>query len=241
MNTQTRSQAAGARHYTYQSVPASVAAYCERVGEAMSAKRGDVLTRQGERALRCYYVRSGYGKVVSISPAGHQILVGFVGPLDVIGQAAARTWTDSYLVTTIAAQRMELVTWTRESALELVTRFPEVQARLNALLKRNLKVMRTRLHTVSEGRVPRRLAAVLLELADRHGTADELGVAIGPRVTREDLAALTGASLFTVSRILAEWEEGGVLRTRRGRVRLTNVARLRILAQEKSSTRTHHC
>jgi len=220
----------GARHFTFKSVPADIAAHCMRLGRPLSAKRGDVLARQGDRAQRCYLIRSGYAKVASTSPAGHQVLVGFLGPLDLVGPAAAGPSTESYLATTVASQPMELVSWNRESALELSERFPAVHERLDALLARNLQTMLNRLHTVSEGRVPQRLASALLELAARHGDPDECGIAIRPLVTREDLAALTGITVYTASRVLADWEANGLLASRRGRVRVTNLARLRALA-----------
>ena len=221
----------GARHLTFKSVPADIAAYCMRLGQPMSARRGDVLARQGDRARRCYLVRSGYAKVASTSPAGHQVLVGFLGPLDLIGPAAAGPSTESYMATTVAIQPMELVSWSRESALELADRFPAVHARLDALIARHLQTMLNRLHTVSEGRVTQRLASALLELAARHGDPDECGsIAIRPLVTREDLAALTGITVYTASRVLADWEANGLLASRRGRVRVTNLARLRALA-----------
>jgi CRP-like cAMP-binding protein len=226
-----RGQAVGARSHTFERVPADVAAYCVRLGEAAAAKRGDVLSRQGDSARRCYYVRSGYARVTSNSPAGHQILVGYIGPHDIVGQAAATRATNSYLATTVAVQRMELICWTREAALALGEQFPEIHARLDALFARNMKIVLARLHTVSEGRLPGRLATALLELAARHGTPDGQGVAIGPLVTRDDLAALTGASMYTVSRVLADWEHRGLLTSRRGRVRLVDLARLRALAR----------
>jgi CRP/FNR family transcriptional regulator, nitrogen oxide reductase regulator len=107
---------------------------------------------------------------------------------------------------------------------------PDIHARLDASLARNVQILLARLHTVGEGPVPRQLASALLELGDRHGEATESGVTIAPLVTREDLANLTGSSLYTASRVLSEWEAEGLIVSRRGRLRLLNVARLRSLA-----------
>jgi CRP-like cAMP-binding protein len=216
---------------TFESVPAHIAACCVRMGRPLSVSRGTVLTRQGEGATRCYYVRAGYARVLSTSPAGNQVLVGFMGPRDVVGQAAAMKVGRRYAATTIATGPMDLIGWDRGVALQLSELFPEVHARLDALLARNVGMLMKRLHTVSGGTVPRRLADALLELAARHGTPDVTGIAIAPRVTREDLAALTGATMYTVSRVLASWQHQGVLMTRRGRLRVTNPARLRLLAR----------
>jgi CRP-like cAMP-binding protein len=226
-----------ARVLTFNGVPGDVAEYCRRLGRPIVATRGSILAQQGEPARQCFLVRSGYAKVLSTSESGHQVLVGFLGPRDVIGQAAATTWGRTYLATTVATERMELICWTRESALAIAERFPDIQRRLDALLERNLKAVFSRLHTLDEGLVPQRLAGALLELATRHGSADELDVRIKPLVTREDLAALVGTSVYTASRILAEWEKRGLLASRRGRIRLTSLPGLRAIARSSSPRR----
>ena len=48
---------------------------------------------------------------------------------------------------------------------------------------------------------------------------DGPGIAIGPPVTRADLAALTGTSIYFASRILASWEGQRILSSRRGHIR----------------------
>jgi CRP-like cAMP-binding protein len=219
------------RIVTFSSLPAQVAAYCLRVGRLVKATRGVVLARQGDEAAVCYYVRSGYARVISSAPDGHDVLVGFMGPRDVIGQSAAARTADRYLATTTASEAMELVAWPRATALELAERFPAVHARLDALLVRNTEILLNRLHIVGgQARVPQRLARIVLELAIRHGTRDHDGIAIGPRVTREDLAALTGTSLYTVSRILAAWQRQGLIASRRGRLHVIRASRFRELA-----------
>ena len=223
-------QSVAARRHTFDGVSAEIAEYCLRLGRPLAAKRGDILARQGGPAHRCFYVRSGYGKVTSGSLDDHQILLGFVGPRDLVGQSAVTPDLETYLATTVVVQPMELVSWTRDVALEISMQCPDIHARLDASLARNVQILLARLRTVGEGPVPRRLASALLELGDRHGEATESGVTIAPLVTREDLANLTGSSLYTASRVLSEWEAEGLIVSRRGRLRLLNVARLRSLA-----------
>jgi CRP-like cAMP-binding protein len=236
------SQSVAPRKHTFDGVSAEVAEYCLRLGRPLTARRGDILVRQGDTADRCFYVRSGYGKVTSNSLDGHQILLCFVGPRDLVGQSAVTPDVETYLATTVVVQPMELVFWTRDVALEISRQCPDIHARLDASLARNVQILLARLHTVGDGPVPRRLASALLELGNRHGEVAGPGVTIGPLVTREDLAKLTGSSLYTASRVLSEWETDGLIVSRRGRLRLLNVARLRSLARGPvSPDAARHC
>ncbi len=83
--------------------------------------------------------------------------------------------------------------------------------------------MRHRSHTLSEGPLPARLAAVILELAVMHGHEAGLGgiVEVEPPVTFEDLAGLTGTTVESVSRLITVWHEAGAVFRGTGRRRLS--------------------
>jgi CRP-like cAMP-binding protein len=51
------------------------------------------------------------------------------------------------------------------------------------------------------------VARCLLRLARQTGQKIEGGVLIGLPLSREDLAKMTGTTLYTVSRILSGWEQ----------------------------------
>ena len=204
---------------TFHGIDKDVVTYCLEQAAIATAKRGELLIQQGEKARLVYVIRSGYAKMVSMSPDGHEVMVGIVGPRDVLGQAAVMDEERGYLVTATALTGMDMAILPRAKALELARQFPEIHARLDAQLAQNVQILLGRVHTVSEGRVAQRLARVLLELA------------ILPPLTRQDLAALTGTTLYSASRMLADWEHKGLLTTSRGSVRIRDVAGLTTIAE----------
>lgn len=69
--------------------------------------------------------------------------------------------------------------------------------------------------------VEQRIARALLRLASEHGDwAEDDGVTVA--VSRQELADLTGSTLFTASRTLSEWQRRGYVRSSRGRVEITD-------------------
>ena len=137
------------------------------------------------------------------------------------------------MVTSTALCPMTAAVWSRDKALAIAQQFPEVHKRIDAQLMRNLDAVLGRLHTVSEGRVSQRLARALLELGERHGQPDALGVLIVPPMTRQDIAAIVGTTLFTTSRLLSDWEDRGLIESSRARVHLRSLEGLRLLATEQ--------
>jgi CRP-like cAMP-binding protein len=81
-------------------------------------------------------------------------------------------------------------------------------------------------------RVEQRLARALLRLARQAGQRSEQGVLIGFPLSRENLADMTGTTLYTVSRILSSWEHQGLVEAGRERVLIRRPHALVAIAED---------
>lgn len=77
-----------------------------------------------------------------------------------------------------------------------------------------------------------RIARALVRLAHQAGQARAGEVRIDLPVLQQDLAAMTGASVHTVSRVLGVWEDQGSIETRRGVIFLCALHRLISIAED---------
>jgi CRP/FNR family transcriptional regulator, cyclic AMP receptor protein len=78
---------------------------------------------------------------------------------------------------------------------------------------------------------PQRLAALLLDLADRHGTATSGGTHIEMPLSQEELASLAGTSRSTLARALANWRGRGFIRTGYRQITIISTENLRRIAR----------
>jgi CRP-like cAMP-binding protein len=83
-------------------------------------------------------------------------------------------------------------------------------------------------------RVPTRLARALLRVAEHGGIVEAEGVRIAHPLTRQELAELTGTTLFTVSRLMSRWESEGLLKTGRGAVTILDAEGLRLAGESEA-------
>jgi CRP-like cAMP-binding protein len=81
-------------------------------------------------------------------------------------------------------------------------------------------------------RVERRIARAILRLLDQSGRRVDAGVEIGFPLSRQDLAQMTGTTLFTVSRTLHRWEAAGLIAAARRRVVIREPHRLVRIAED---------
>ena len=78
--------------------------------------------------------------------------------------------------------------------------------------------------------VERRIARSLLRLAKQAGRPVASGMEIGFPLSRQDIAELTGSTLYTVSRTLREWERRRWVESGRQRVVVCDRGRLNQIA-----------
>ena len=88
----------------------------------------------------------------------------------------------------------------------------------------------TRVRELSTERVGQRLAHTLLRLVRQCGQQTPEGMLITHPLTRQELAELTGTTLYTVSRTLSQWEADGVLRSAKRRLLVRSPGQLEALA-----------
>jgi CRP-like cAMP-binding protein len=93
-----------------------------------------------------------------------------------------------------------------------------------------IQEMQERYRELATEKVERRIARALLRLVAQMGVKMEKGIEL--TFTRQDLAEMSGTTLYTVSRVLSEWERQGVVEAGRERVLIRNPHGLVSIAEE---------
>jgi CRP-like cAMP-binding protein len=110
----------------------------------------------------------------------------------------------------------------------------ENQIALNALrfVSGRLYDLQRRHRQLMTERVERRVARTLLRLVHDAGRRVDSGVEIDFRLSRQDIAEMTGTTLYTVSRLLSAWEGRGLGRSGRQHIVLTKPHALVAIAED---------
>jgi CRP-like cAMP-binding protein len=172
---------------------------------------------QEDPATTFYILVEGQVRLTEVTPEGHQVLVRFISPGEAIGIIAVLENT----VYPVAAQAVEdclTLTWDSTTLERLMERFPRIAINGLRLVSQRWHELEERYLELATERVERRVAQTLLRLVRQVGRKVEGGILIDLPLTRQDLAEMTGTTLYTVSRILSRWEQGKLVETGRERV-----------------------
>ena len=188
-----------------------------RAAHRRHVERDAFFFHQGDPAVTFYVLIQGEAKLTQVTPEGHQMLVRFVAPGEVFGGIAAVSGA-SYTLSAQAVEDCQALVWDGETLARLMERYPRIAFNMLELVAGYYRRLLDRYQDLITKRVEQRVARALLRLARQTGQKIEGGVLIGLPLSREDLAEMTGTTLYTVSRILSGWEQQGFIKAGRERV-----------------------
>ncbi|MFT4026207.1 MAG: Crp/Fnr family transcriptional regulator [Novosphingobium sp.] len=190
-----------------------------QMGRSHAIASGETLIWQGDEEMVVGNVIEGVLKMTASTSDGREQTLGICYPSDFIGQPFGRSSTHSV----VALSDAKVCTFPRSSFDRFAEEHPDLE---HKLLQRTLTELdRSRQWMVLLGRksASERLAAFLLDMADRLGSRDAQGhIRFELPFGRQDIADLLGLTIETVSRQITRLREDGVIATpgRRGIVLL---------------------
>ncbi len=184
---------------------------------SQTIEAGGFLFYQDDPAERIYLLSEGRLKLAQLSAEGQQVIMRVATPwmlIAAIGMVAGAV----YPVSAEAAETSQVLYWSQAEMLALIERYPVLALNAMRLLAGHVREFQDRYRELATERVERRLARAILRLASQVGRRTEEGVLLDLPLTRQDLAEMTGTTLYTVSRILSQWESQGLVLAGRERV-----------------------
>ena len=187
-------------------------------GALRSVEDGGYYFMQGDPATHAYVLLTGRVKMAQITPSGQQITMRIMIPGDTFGAIALLRPQAGYPATARADADCTAMAWATVELRELVDDEPAISLNVMSLMHGTISELQERQKALVTDRVEQRIARILLKLASQSGKKIDRGILIDIPITRQDIAEMSGTTLFTVSRTLNEWNRDGLLEIGRERV-----------------------
>lgn len=193
-------------------------------------ERKAAVFEQGQPAKEFFLLLHGHLKVVQTGADGREVIVRVVEPGEPYGIAMALGRPD-YPATAIALEESITLAWPSSVWSTLIARVPALAANALKTLGQRVQDAHTQIREISTEEVERRVAHLLLRLARQAEVESGETADVRFPITRQEIAAMTGTTLFTVSRVISGWEQQGLVSGGREHVSVRVPARLREIAE----------
>jgi len=169
---------------------------------------------EGDPATNLYVLTDGRVKMTQVTVDGQQVALRMIAPGMMFGGAAILNSDHGYPASAQALEDSSALAWEAQAFRKLAVKDPALSLNMMDLMRIYVEEMQSRFRELATERVEQRVARTLLRLAAQGGKKTAPSEIELP-FSRQDLAEMTGTTLYTVSRILSEWERQGLIRSGR--------------------------
>ena len=181
---------------------------------------------EGDRVRHVVLLTSGSAKVMRLGQNGTEVILRLAGPGDVV-EITGFPAQCRHCSTAQALSASTALIWEASAFHALADRFPALCRNITKVAAQRLQELEERYREISTETVATRLSHQLVRLFNQLGRRVNGNGTLEINLSREELAQMTGTTLFTVSRVLSEWKERGLLTVGRECVSVHNIHALR--------------
>ena len=200
-------------------------------------RRRQVIFWEGDPVEQAVMLLSGSVKITQLGFGGGEVILRICGPGDVVSgfQPSAHS---NHVFTAQSVQPSAALVWQVATFWTLLEHFPVFRRNAVHAVEQRLQESEQRFREVSTERVCSRLSSKLIRLSNRLGRTSNGTSKIS--LSRVELAQLTGTTLFTISRLLCQWQTLGIVRVGREEVHVRDFDALMQLSRNglESQSRT---
>ena len=209
----------------FKHLPANAISRINSLFHDMDVSSDERIYFEGDDAKYLYLVAMGKVKLVRNTASGRDVLLDVLHGGDYFGSLSTLGGY-RYLETAIAQTDCCILRISAADFDQVLVEHPDVTRKVLEAVSRRLAEAQEIVKQLSTFTVEQRIASALMRLASKLGETRGEGVLIQLPFSRQDLAAMTGSTVETVSRVMSRFTEDGLVKSGRKWVTITDPKRL---------------
>ncbi len=175
---------------------------------------------QGDAAEYLYILTSGQVKLMQSNPNGQQVNLRTLYAWQMFGALGAVRAEATYPASAQALENSTALAIPSKFLHSMLETRPYLSFDLMKLMTSYIQEMQARYRELATERVEQRVANALIRLAGQSGVKSKKEAGIELSFSRQDVAEMTGSTLYTISRLLSDWERQGIIKTGREKIQI---------------------
>lgn len=221
-----------ARIPLFAAIPETELTRLVEIIETRTYAKGEVLFWEGEPAQGLFLIKRGAVQISKTNYQGKQAILHIFGSGEVLAEAVL-FGEAPYPATAEAVVPTTMYFIKTKAIKDMILRHPRIALYIIEVLSARLRTAQDKIKTWSYATADGRTAKLLLDLARRHGREGESGgIEVAVELPQARLAALTGLTRETVSRVLSIWRSDGIIDTKQRRIIIKDLERLKEFGKE---------
>ena len=171
-------------------------------------KKGEAIFTEGENVNGIFCVKDGVCKLTKLSPNGNDQIIKLITKGELLGQRSMIS-DEPVNLTAVALEDMEVCFIPKTEVMGFFNNNNKFSLNVMKTICGDLKEADDHLVSMAQKPVKQRLAETLIYLEDTFGTNTDKSIKI--RLSREELAGMTGTATESCIRLLSEFNKTGLI------------------------------
>ena len=180
-------------------------------GELKSFAKNSVVIHENEKGSALYLIMNGKLKVCRSSQSGKKVIFALLNKYDFFGEMSILD-NSEVSADIIAMEDSDLFIIQHNKFRDLLNNHFEIALALMKELTHRIRIADTKIKSLSKGNAEKRVAAVIIELANKSGKIEQNSIEIRKIPHQHDLANMAGTSRETISRTLHTFINRGLIK-----------------------------
>ena len=182
-------------------------------------KKKQILYYEGDTPAGLYLIAEGSIKTIKTAEDGRQLITGLYQANDYINLNTLLLDED-FTETAEAIENTSVYLLPKDQIINLLNKHPDISSQFIRILSNHIHEKEEQMLELAYLSVRKRLASILLRLSKKSQDVHEVVI------SREELAAIAGMALETVSRTLSDFKCEGILEKSGDLIKLLNIEKL---------------
>lgn len=178
-------------------------------------KKKQILYYEGDTQTGLFLISEGSIKTMKIADDGRQLITGIYQANEYIGLNTLLT-DENFTETAEAVENTSIYMFPKVQIINLLKKYPGIAAEFIRILSNQINEKEEQMLELAYHSVRKRMARVLLRLSKKSQDAHKI------LISREELAAIAGIAVETVSRTLSDFRGEGILEKNGDLIKLLN-------------------
>lgn len=187
------------------------------LGQPKVFSRDEYLFRAGSPARSVFLITRGRVKVFQASPTGKEAILWFCFDGDLFGLAETLSGSNR-VASAQACDETSILSFAYDQFARFLAGHPATSNTIMRLLACRLRMLSEHVINLVSDDVRTRIHKLLLQLGARYGRISETGIKLPFSPTHQELADMIGATRQTVTSILGQLEQEGILTIERRQI-----------------------
>lgn len=187
---------------------------------------------EGEPSEWFYVVSEGKVRILKHSISGKDIILEILSSGDVFGGVAVLD-KKPYPASAQAMEDSKIMKLSSANLFRILDRYPTVALDTVTYMGKRLRNAYDMMRSLAAERVEKRIATIILRLAEKIGVKESDGIRLDINLTRLDLAEMAGTTVETAIRVVSKFSREGLVKSHGKKMVITNREKLASLSDNK--------